>query len=642
MLCACSGELRKREFVQVFTQRLGLKASNFASKFAPNAVTPSIAGVAVEVGSGESMEASWARRGSENAAFRAATIWGFALKAVFREIKIRKIKDPAEKSAKRAEAAVKLREGLLVLGSTFIKIGQLLSTRVDVVPQEYIKELELLQDNVPGFSGAKAKDIIEAELQQPIGEIFETFDEQAIAAASLGQVHLATLKGTGERVAVKVQREGLKELFDKDLKNLELVVKILDAVDPKSDGTDRDWVRIYEESAKLLYEEIDYLQEAGNAQRFANNFRETDWVKVPEVYMSLTTPRVITMEYVKGIKINDIEAIEKAGIDRKLMAKRIAESFLTQLCRHGFWHVDQHPGNISCDAENGGRIIYYDFGMTFQFTDDQRLGLVNLIFSFFENDTKACCDALEQVGILRPGVDRQSVEKIARNFLAEFSETVTSKAPWTSQLSKEEQQSIRVARRSKLGEDLLSVGSDVPFTFPPAFSFTFRAFVSLDGIGKGLDPAYDLTRLAQPYLRELLDVRDGSATLSLLKVFGKAVGWRPQDIASVVQSPRKVSYIEDITRRLEQGDLKLRVRTLESERAFKRLEIVQKNIANGIACSTFFNGALMLTSATSGGAPLSLAARACWALCGVFGLQLSLGIVKLKGEDKKLAKYGLR
>lgn len=174
-----------------------------------------------------------------------------------------------------------LRDKILELGPTFIKLGQLLSTRIDVLPREYIDALILLQDQVPGFPGDIAVGIIEQQLGKPIDQLYDTFDRNAIAAASLGQVHVATLNG--KKLAVKVQRQGLKKLFDMDLKNIKVLAILLDKFDPKSDGAQRDWVSIYDESAKLLYKEIDYEAEALNAIRFKDNFANVPWVKVPDV-----------------------------------------------------------------------------------------------------------------------------------------------------------------------------------------------------------------------------------------------------------------------------------------------------------------------------------------------------------------------
>lgn len=198
-------------------------------------------------------------------------------------MKVEKLKkgEVADYSAAKKELAIMLRDKILELGPTFIKLGQLLSTRIDVLPREYIDALILLQDQVPGFPGDIAVGIIEQQLGKPIDQLYDTFDRNAIAAASLGQVHVATLNG--KKLAVKVQRQGLKKLFDMDLKNIKVLAILLDKFDPKSDGAQRDWVSIYDESAKLLYKEIDYEAEALNAIRFKDNFANIPWVKVPDV-----------------------------------------------------------------------------------------------------------------------------------------------------------------------------------------------------------------------------------------------------------------------------------------------------------------------------------------------------------------------
>lgn len=378
---------------------------------------------------------------------------------------------------------------------------------------------------------------------------------------------------------------------------------------------------------------------------------------------------MITMEYVPGIKINNIEKIEEAGIDRQLLAKRSAESYLTQLCRHGFfrkslypcyfwltscstchsnWPIcvcpclcadcDPHPGNLACDAEEGGRLIYYDFGMMDELKPQVKKGLVDLIFAVYENDAREMCDALEEIGVLRRGVDRVSVEKLARTFLAEFARGIKPGEKWSSDCP-DQQRERGKQRRKQLGADLFAIGSDVPFKFPPTFTFVFRAFTSLDGVGKGLDAKYDLTRIAQPYLKELIDLRDGSATVSLLNSWGKKLGLRPTDICDSVQQPRKIVNIERILTKMEQGDLKLRVRVLESERAFRRMDIVQGNIALGIAASTFLNIGILLSTLNNPPKTISAACRGAFILAAIFGLQLPVGMLRLSALDKKFATF---
>jgi predicted unusual protein kinase regulating ubiquinone biosynthesis (AarF/ABC1/UbiB family) len=302
-----------------------------------------------------------------------------------------------------------------------------------------------------------------------------------------------------------------------------------------------------------------------------------------------------------------------------------------------FQDCDPHPGNVACDAMEGGRLIYYDFGMMDELQSNVRSGLVDLIFGVYENDTKEVCDAFEKIGILRKGVDRISIEKIVRFFLKEFSKGISQDGQWANQLSKEEQRELTRQRRQQLGADLFSVGSDVPFKFPPTFTFVFRAFTSLDGIGKGLDPKYDLTRLAQPYLKELIDLRDGSATLSLLKAWGKQLGWRPVDISNAVTSPRKIANLENIITRMEQGDLKLRVRVLESERSFQRLEILQNNMILAIAATGFLNAGMILTQMSNTSPYVTLLGKSILFLAGICGVQIPVGLVRLKSLEKKFS-----
>ena len=216
------------------------------------------------------------------------------------QLKTEKLKkgDAAVYSEAKKVLAIILRDKLLELGPTFIKLGQLLSTRIDVLPREYIDALVLLQDQVPGFPGDVAVQIIEEQLGKPIDQLYDTFDRIPIAAASLGQVHVATLNG--QKLAVKVQRQNLKNLFDMDLQNIKVLALLLDKFDPKSDGAQRDWVSIFDESAKLLYREINYEAEALNAIRFRNNFANVPWVKVPDVsiFKIIETVDYFDSEYV--------------------------------------------------------------------------------------------------------------------------------------------------------------------------------------------------------------------------------------------------------------------------------------------------------------------------------------------------------
>ena len=631
-----AGKIGLREASTRTLKRMGTKLNPFGGQSTASSDTE-------DAKLGVFMEGGWAKRGKGSSIVRTFELYSFGIRIILRELKLRKVEDKAEKSEARKLIAKDLRQGLLELGPTFIKLGQLLSTRIDILTKEYIDELKILQDSVPGFSGDTAIAVIERELGKKITDVFSEFDKRPIAAASLGQVHKAVLKDGGQVVAVKVQRTGLDDLFKNDLQNLKFAAKVFDKLDPKSDGADRDWVSIYEESAKLLYQEIDYQNEAKNAIRFREQFRSIDWVKVPEVYEQFTTPRVITMEFVPSVKISDVDKISEMGLDRAKIAERSAISYLEQLSKYGFFHCDPHPGNIGVDAGSpGGRLVYYDFGMMDEITGNLREGLVDLILGIYEYEpdlkdtTKDVLRAAEKMGILDPNADPVPIERIARFFLNDFANTQSGKREWTKDKSKEEQVKERAERRKVLGESLLSVGNDVPFKFPATFTFVFRAFTSLDGIGKGLDKKYDLTKLTVPYLRNLSTIKYGSESKALSVGFSEKTGLNSKDFLSTLKAPKNMQYVTNTLEKMERGELKVRVRALETEQRLERLELKQSNNQALLFAGLFFNTGVVLSAVAE---PTLLARTMIWAGIAATG-KFVAGNLKLKQLEKKLASVG--
>jgi len=603
---------------------------------------------------------AWVRIKKLNSFQRALEIWGFVIKFLFKRWKLDKkwnytkaeLGDDGKplkeaKSVKLKVLAIWLRESLLKLGPTFIKVGQQFSTRVDVLSPELIKELEKLQDNVPPFGVEEAKAIIANDLGAPVHEKYSYFEDQPIAAASLGQVHRAriiTPQGDKE-VVVKVQRPGLKQLFDYDLKNIRVLASLLQAVDPKTDGAARDWVAIYDECARILYQEIDYRVEGESADTFAENFKEMDWVKVPFIYWDYTSEKVLTMEYCPGIKINKVAELDALGLDRTRLARLIVEGYLLQILKYGLFHADPHPGNIAVDPKDGGKIVYYDFGMMGRLQPGVRDGLLKLFYSVYERNSEKALDALIQMGVLVPTGDMVAVKRTAQFFLNSFYERLevqksqkdTQGEEYNKEFKKSRTKEDKKERRKQIlgsiGEDLLMVGQDQPFRFPAAFTFVVRAFSVLDGIGKGLDPKFDISEISRPYARSL--IMEGRPKYEKIQIeVSKAATLQSRAFVNLFKSSSRVEEISSVVSRLQNGDIKLRVRALEAERALNRMSIVQAAQGQGMLAAAAANIGTVLFLA---GVETAVAANVAFGFTGLFGLMALGSLMKVKKLIKKEA-----
>jgi predicted unusual protein kinase regulating ubiquinone biosynthesis (AarF/ABC1/UbiB family) len=448
---------------------------------------------------------------------------------------------------RRKKQAAWIRESLLELGPTFIKVGQLFSTRADLFPVEYVEELSKLQDQVPAFTYEQVSKIIEIDFGKSIPELFNSFDPIPLAAASLGQVHKARLN-TGEEVVVKIQRPGLKKLFTIDLAILKKISQYFQN-HPKW-GKGRDWMGIYEECCRILWEETDYLNEGRNADTFRRNFRGEDWVKVPRVYWRYTSPRVLTLEYLPGIKISHYEALEAAGLDRKILARLGARAYLQQLLNDGFFHADPHPGNIAVNSD--GSLIFYDFGMMGQIKSNVREKLMQTLFGIAQKDADRVVTSLIELGALTPTGDMSAVRRSIQYMLDHFMDK-----PF-------EDQSV-----SAISDDLYDIAYDQPFRFPATFTFVMRAFSTLEGVGKGLDPEFNFMEVAQPFALQLVNDMTGTNGSNLFDEIGRQAA---QVGSTALGLPRR---IDDTIEKLERGDIRVRVRSSESDRLLRRLGSIQ-------------------------------------------------------------------
>lgn len=474
-----------------------------------------------------------------------------------------------KRQVRRRSQAVWIRDTLLDLGPTFIKVGQLFSTRADLFPTEYVEELSKLQDRVPAFSYEQARAIIEQDLGKPIQTLYRNFDPIPIAAASLGQVHRAQLH-SGEEVVVKVQRPGLLKLFKIDLEILKGITRYFQ--NHPDWGKGRDWLGIYDECCRILYEEVDYLNEGRNADTFRRNFRQENWVQVPRVYWRYASPRVLTLEYLPGIKISHYEALEAAGLDRKLLAQLGARAYLHQLLNNGFFHADPHPGNLAVNSN--GSLIFYDFGMMGQVKPVTREKLLDTFFGIAQKDADRVVKSLVELGALAPTDDMGPVRRSIQFMLDNFMDK-----PF-------ENQSV-----SEISDDLYEIAYGQPFRFPATFTFVMRAFSTLEGVGKGLDPEFNFMEVAKPFAMQIMSNGNPSSEAnSILSEIGRQAA---QVSSSALGLPRR---IEDTLDKLERGDVRVRVRSIETDRILRRLSGVNMGTNYTLLVCTFTLSATILVA----------------------------------------------
>ena len=381
-----------------------------------------------------------------------------------------------------------LRGKLLKLGPTFIKIGQTLATRADLLPVEYIQELGKLQDEVPPFPDDQAYEIVERELGRPIPEVFSEFGKIPVASASLGQVYKATLR-TGQIVAVKVQRPNIEDQISFDLLVLKRITRILARYPNLIRGV--DWLGTLEEFRRTIFEEMDYEQEATNAEIFRTNFAGWKEVYVPKVFHVFSTSTVIVLEFVEGCKVTDVDDLTKQGQDPHGVVRLLARTYLKQLLEDGFFHADPHPGNLR--VMNDGRLAFFDFGMVGRLPIELQSQLINAFFHVVERDVHGLVDDMVRLGFidLTPDEERRFkpvIEGLFDRYLSRRLGEVNFK---------------------ELIFDLAHVIYEFPFKIPASFTYIVRAVMTLEGIGTQVDPNFNFFEVARPYAKRFMFRREG-------------------------------------------------------------------------------------------------------------------------------------
>ncbi|KUK35302.1 MAG: 2-polyprenylphenol 6-hydroxylase, partial [Caldanaerobacter subterraneus] len=314
-------------------------------------------------------------------------------------------------------AGERIRKTLEELGPTFIKMGQLLSTRGDLIPHDILLELAKLQDDVEPEDFVTIKNILESELKGKISDFFIYFDETPIASASIGQVYRAKIK-EGKDVVVKVQRPEVSQKINADIIILKNIAKILNE---RIVDAPLDFVEIVDELAESLLNELDYTQEGNNAERFRENFEKESYIYIPKVYWGYTTKRVLTMEYVEGISVKNRDLLVKKGFDLKKIAREGAWAIFLQVYEFGLFHGDPHPGNIL--ITNDGKISYIDFGIVGYLDKSSREMIIDLFKAFAENDIEEVIEVLSDMGAIRPDTNLRTLKSDLSHIINYFYNT---------------------------------------------------------------------------------------------------------------------------------------------------------------------------------------------------------------------------
>lgn len=397
--------------------------------------------------------------------------------------------------------AIWLKESLIKLGPTFIKIGQSLGTRADLLPLSFVKALGELQDSVPPFPNEVAFARIEKELGRKINEIYQEFDVEPIAAASLGQVYRAKLF-TGEEVAVKVQRPNLEAMISGDIKILK---KIADFAEGNSFlNRNADWAGMLREFDQTIHEEMDYAAEGRNAERFAENFKDWTNIHVPKIYWSATTSRVLTMEFIHGTKVTDLEELRARNISPEKVNRLLIKTYLKQLLEDGFFHADPHPGNLL--VMPNGKLAFFDFGMVGRITPKLQAKMIDAFFHVVAKDAEAIAQDLIDLDFLKPGADETKIKEVVVKM---FKFHLNLK--------------LKEVKFKELTYDLADVMYDYPFRLPSNFTYIMRALMTLEGIGIITDPEFNFFETAKPYAKEFMLRREGRDFRKLLldKLLGR-------------------------------------------------------------------------------------------------------------------------
>lgn len=443
------------------------------------------------------------------------------------------------------------------LGPTFIKMGQIASTRPDLIPAEVLIELEKLQDDVPPFPFEEVERIIKEELGGSIDTLFKEFQETPLAAASIGQVHYAVLK-SNERVAVKIQRPNIYKVIQTDLEILQDLVQL--AVQRLDWASRYPLTEIVEEFSKSLQAELNYTIEARNTERVSKQFESDATVHIPKVFWDLSSQKILTLEFMEGIKLNNVNTLDSLGINRKILAERFVHSIFHQILIEGFFHGDPHPGNIL--AQPGEVIIFLDFGMVGRLTEEMKTHIATLIIAMMRKNTEGVIKAVTRMGLIPEDIDMKQLTKDVDDLKEKYLDVPLSQV--------------------SLGEsinDLFSIAYQHRIQIPVDLTLLGKTLLTMEGTVEMLDPEISVMNIAEPFGRKLLKER-----LRPKKVAENAANYLFEYGEILTQLPK---HIQDLTSTIKKGKLRMEVTVPELEQFLKKLDRISSRLSFSIVLLSF-------------------------------------------------------
>ncbi len=484
------------------------------------------------------------------------------------------------------------------LGPTFIKFGQLLSTRADLLPPDIITELERLQDDVGSIPFEKVQRQVEGELEQPLEQLFSVFETKPLAAASIGQVHYARLPD-GTEVVVKVRRPGVERTIGTDL---EILYGFARALQDRLSHESLDSVGIVDEFARVVRKELDYTREGRNITRFRDFFKDSPDVVVPYVYWSHTTKSVLTMRYIKGIKISDFAALTEQGQTLEKLASIIAKSFLKQIFKDGFYHGDPHPGNILVTPE--GKIAYIDFGIVGRVDRLTMQALAELLVSITKRDVDGLLRVLAELDAFKG--------QPTREMRLDFMELIDIHYGKT----------LKELDFTLIAEDLLELIRRHPIRLPSDLLLLVKALVTVEGVGTRLAPDFNSMELAEPFANDWIQQHYSVASITERTKahagdWARFAGRLPQELDSVLQV-------------MNEGEFQIHFRHEGLDKLINRLDIISNRLTFGLIIGSLIVGSSLLINIDQGPRlmQIPIIGLSGFLMAGLIGLWLLISILR--------------